>query len=443
MVARNINRVKNFLHRDIWKVKLETLPRGKAFFYRLIRVWIISISEFNKDKCSEKASALTYFSLLSIVPVVAMAFGIATIFGLEDYMKGEMATYFSGQQEVLDYTLQFANKMLATSSGGIISGISAAFLIYAVANLLNNIEVAFNDIWNTKSGRSIKRKLTDYMSVILLGPLILILSSSATVFITSSIDELTQSVAVLGFFRPIILFFIQLIPYTLIWFLLFLVYIVFPNTTVKLKSALIAGILAGTAYQITQFAWIEGQVFLSRYSVIYGSFAALPLFLIWLQLSWMILLFGAEFAFALQNVGAWSYDSEDLRMNQKYKRRMSLLIMRGIVKHFEREDAPISFELLCTELNIPRRFIREIVDDLERVGLVVKVASTGEEELYQPGLDMHKIDVYMVYDRLDGAGMESLPQAGENEGYAEIEAISEQVDEAIKSAKSNKKILDL
>lgn len=442
MVARHVNSIKNFLHEDLWKIKLDTLPKRRRFLYRQIRIWVITLSEFDKDKCGEKASALTYFSVLSVVPVVAMAFGIATIFGLEDYLKNELIKYFSGQQEVLDYTLKFANKMLSTSSGGIISGISAVFLIYAVARLLNNIEVAFNDIWNTRKGRTLKRKLTDYMSVILLGPLILIMASSATVFITTSIESLTDSMGILGLFRPIILFFIKLIPYTLIWFLLFLLYMVFPNTSVKIKPALIAGVLAGTAYQITQFAWIEGQVYLSRYSVIYGSFAALPLFLIWLQLSWMILLFGAEFAFAVQNVGGWAYDNEELKMNLKSKRKMTLLVLRRIVKDFQSNDEPVSFEHLCSSLNIPRRFIREILDDLETARLIVKIADP-EVEQFQPGMDIHKIDVFMVYDRLEKLGMDNLPQASDNEGFENIEILLSEVDKAIKEAQSNKKVVDL
>jgi membrane protein len=311
-----------------------------------------------------------------------------------------------------------------------------------VARLLNNIEVAFNDIWNTRKGRTLKRKLTDYMSVILLGPLILIMASSATVFITTSIESLTESMGILGLFRPIILFFIKLIPYTLIWFLLFLLYMVFPNTSVKIKPALIAGVLAGTAYQITQFAWIEGQVYLSRYSVIYGSFAALPLFLIWLQLSWMILLFGAEFAFAVQNVGGWAYDNEELKMNLKSKRKMTLLVLRRIVKDFQSNDEPVSFEHLCSSLNIPRRFIREILDDLETARLIVKIADP-EVEQFQPGMDIHKIDVFMVYDRLEKLGMDNLPQASDNEGFENIEILLSEVDKAIKEAQSNKKVVDL
>ncbi len=443
MLLTYIKKIKKFIEEDLWKIKVENLPWARAFLYRQLRIWVITISEFHKDKCGEKASALTYFSVLSVVPVLAMAFGIATIFGLENYLKRELTVYFTGQQEVLEYALGFADKMLATSSGGIISGISATFLIYAVARLLNNIEVAFNGIWNTKKGRSLKRKVTDYMSVILLGPLILILSSSATVYITTSIESFTETISLLGYFRPGILFLIKLIPYTLIWFLLFLLYLVFPNTTVKIKPALIAGILAGTAYQLTQFAWIEGQVYLSKYSVVYGSFALIPLLLIWLQLSWTILLFGAEFAFASQSVGTWAYDNEKLAMNIRSQRKLTLLVLRKIVKHFQDQDDAISFERICEDLDIPRRFIREILENLLQVKLIQRLSLESEDEFVLPGMDIHKMDVHTVYTRLELLGMDNLPQTHLNDGFKNIERIMRDVDQAIKDTQSNKKILDL
>lgn len=441
---KHVQRIREFLEEDLWKVKLDALSSGKAFWYRQIRIWTIAVSEFNKDKCGEKASALTYFSLLSIVPVLAMAYGIAAAFGLQEAIQSELETYMSGQETVVTNVLNWAKRMLETSRGGIISGISAVFLIYSVAKLLSNIEGVFNVIWLSQESRSLKRKVTDYMTVIFLGPLILIVSSSITVFITTSIEELTETIGLLGFFKPLILGVLRLLLYTLIWFLLFLIYIVFPNTTVKIRPALVAGILAGTLFQITQFAWIEGQVFLGRYNVIYGSFAAVPLFLIWLQLSWLIVLFGAEFAFSMQNVGTWAYDNERLKMNLLTKRKTTLLVLRTIVHDFQQKDCPVSFEELCAKLTIPRRFIREIIEELLATGLIVRVvADTEDAELYQPGMDVHKIDVFLVYDRIQKLGMNNLPQIEENEGYAGIEELVQNVDEAIRSAQSNKKLLEL
>lgn len=412
--------------------------------YRFIRIWVIAISEFNKDKCGEKASALTYFSVLSIVPVLALAFGIATLFGLEQYLNNELSKYFAGQEDVLKYMLTFAQKMLSTSSGGIISGISAVFLIYAVGRLMNNIEVAFNHIWNTKKGRSLRRKVTDYISVILLGPLILIISNSLSFYISTSIEGLTTTISLLGYFKPMMLVFIKLVPYVLMWFLLFLFYIVFPNTLVKSTPALVAGVLAGTVYQFMQFLWLGGQVYLSRYSVIYGSFAALPLFLIWLQISWMILLFGAEFAFAIQNVNNWSHDTEALRMNMKSKRKITLLVLKKIISFFLENDRAVGFEELCQRMNIPRRFIREVLEELVESGVVSRMVNEqDDDEYFQPGMDVQKIDVYTVFERMGKKGLDYLPQEEMNESYKTVSQAIAEMDEDLRKSTSNKLIKDM
>tara|TARA_Y100001972_G_C7657295_1_gene331061 strand:+ start:1835 stop:3160 length:1326 start_codon:yes stop_codon:yes gene_type:complete len=441
-VINKFKELQKFLHEDLWKVKVTSLPRSKAFLYRQLRILMITFSEFEKDKCSEKASALTYFSLLSVVPVVAMAYGISTAFGMEQYLMEELSLYLSGQGEVLDYIMTFSNKMLSTANGGLISGISLVFLIYAVARLLNNIEVAFNDIWATEKGRSLKRKLTDYMSVIFLGPLILILSGTVTVFITSQMESFTQSLDILGFVKPGILFLIRLIPYTLVWFLLFLVYIVFPNAPVKVKAALLAGIIAGSFYQLLQLGWIEGQVFLSKYNAIYGTFAALPLFLIWLQLSWMILLFGAELAFAIQNVTTWAYDNEDLNINLRTRRKLTLLIMKHVIKDFEKWEGPVSFNKLTTDLVIPHRFVREAVSDLENAGLIIRVKNDDEEQ-YVPGLDINKIDIATVITKLEDMGLNNLPQQHQNKEFAAIDRTISDISDAIRKTPANKLLKEL
>jgi len=441
-VINKFKELQKFLHEDLWKVKVTSLPRSKAFLYRQLRILMITFSEFEKDKCAEKASALTYFTLLSVVPVVAMAYGISTAFGMEEYLMDELSLYFSGQGEVLKKIIEYSKNMLSEASGGLISGISLVFLIYAVARLLNNIEVAFNDIWATEKGRSLKRKLTDYMSVIFLGPIILILSGTATVFVTSQMESFTQNMDILNFVKPGILFLIRLIPYSLVWFLLFLVYIVFPNAPVKIKAALLAGIIAGSFYQLLQLGWLEGQVFLSKYNIIYGTFAALPLFLIWLQLSWMILLFGAELAFAIQNVTTWAYDNEDLNINLRTRRKLTLLIMKHVIKDFEKWEGPVSFNKLTTDLVIPHRFVREAVSDLENAGLIIRVKNDDEEQ-YVPGLDINKIDIATVITKLEDMGLNNLPQQHQNKEFAAIDRTISDISDAIRKTPANKLLKEL
>ena len=404
MAGLNAAALRQFLDEDVWKTPLKSLPFYKAYLYRQVRIWLITFSEYQKDKCAEKASALTFFSILSIVPVIALAFGVATAFGLENYFKSELEVYFAGQQEVLDYMLRFSESILTNASGGIISGISALFLIFTVAKLFNNIELSFNSIWRTPQSRSFQRKVSDYMSVIFLGPIILIISSTATVFITTQIENLAEQMEFLGAFRSTILFLIQLIPYTLIWLLLFLVYIVFPNTKVKPWPALIAGILAGTLYQILQWGYINFQIGVSNYSAIYGSFAALPLFLIWLQLSWLITLFGAEYAFAVQNVSTWTFEKRTLQVSRITRKKVSLIVVNQVARNFRELDRPTTFDELTNQVMFPKWLLKSICEELVSSEILMVVERPDDQESYLPGIDLSKLTIAYVIKKLDESG---------------------------------------
>jgi membrane protein len=438
-ISAKVSQFRDFVEVGVWKQKTSLMPRYKRFFYQTFRVIIISIAEFQKDKITEKASAMTYFSLLSIVPTVAMAFGIAKGFGLEKYLKLEMEKYFT-QEEVLNQVIAWSEKMLNTADGGIISGISFVFLMYAVLRLMYNIELSFNEIWSTKS-RSWQRKISDYLAIILLAPIFIILSSSATVFVTTQIENLTARIELLGYFKPAILFGLKFIPYTLIWLLLTLLYIIFPNTGVKILPAVIAGILAGTVFQLTQWGWINGQVYLSKYSVVYGTFAALPLFMIYLQLSWLIVLFGAEFAYAIQYANTWDYSNTGLKLSLAHKRKLTVLVAYHIIKNFESGNPPMSASELSTKIHVPLRFVRDICKDLVEARIFSRMTEEGKN-YYQPALDINRIDLYLLFERLDELGYNEL-KSNVDAKYLEIEGLYLELNRTIKNASGNKLIKDL
>ncbi len=408
--------------------------------YQVIRVWIITFAEFKKDKITDKASALTYFSLLSFVPVLAMLFGIAKGFGLQEYLMRELERFFGGQEAILNQALEWANNMLERADGGVIVGISLLFLVYAVLRLMNNIEIAFNEIWDTKS-RSWQRKLSDYVAIIMMGPIFIVLSSSVTVFVTAQIATLASEVEVLDYIRPIILIGLKFFPYMIIWVLLMVLYIIFPNTKVKIIPAIIAGVLAGTLFQLTQWAWIKGQVYLSSYNAIYGAFAVLPLFMIYLQLSWLIVLLGAESAFAIQNANTWEYKHAGMKMSLNHRKKVTLLILRHIIKNFEMGNRPLNLSDLSGIIQIPYRFIRDICRELEEVGVLNRVLDE-ESEMYQPAVDIQRIDVHMVLRKLDYKGFDQL-KTNEDEVYQEIEHLMDDLEGALKKAPSNKLLMDI
>lgn len=433
--------IRKFIEEEVWKTPLRTLPRFKAFWYRQIRIWVITFQEYERDKCAEKASALTYYSILSIVPVIALAFGIATAFGLEEYLQVQMEGYFAGQQEVLNYMITFANSTLSNASGGLISGISVLFLIFTVGKLFNNIELSFNSIWQTPGGRSFQRKVADYMSVIFLGPIILIFSSTATVFLTTQIENLAEQMAFLGYFQPVIVFLIQLIPYSLIWLLLFMVYMVFPNTQVKPWPALIAGILAGTIYQVLQWAYINFQIGVSNYSAIYGSFAALPLFLIWLQLSWIITLFGAEYAFAVQNVGTWSHNKTSLKVSQRVQKKVCILVAIQVAKTLHNLDKGTKFTELCESILVPQWLIKQACEDLVNVGILARL--NHEEVIYMPAIDLSKLTILTVVNRVEAFGGSEFIVKDSEGNAPKLDSTFEEFDQLLATNESNRLLISL
>ncbi|MEQ9007928.1 MAG: YihY/virulence factor BrkB family protein, partial [Ekhidna sp.] len=381
-MTKKLNQVRQFIEVDLWRVRLKSLPKRKRFLFGFIRVWVIAIKEFVNDKCAEKASALTYFSMLSLVPVIAMIVAIAKAFGIRELMEKELAKYFSGQEAVLENVLPYAEKMLSGTSGGIVTGISIVFLIFTVIRLLMNIEAAFNDMWEIKRSRRWERKVSDYVAVILLGPVLLIVASSATLFVKDTIQVAINQMEFLGQLRSGIIFLLKLLPYTILWFLLFGIYLIFPNTRVKFWPALFAGIVAGTLYQLNQQAFISLQFAFARYDAIYGSIAFLPLFLIWLQISWLIVLFGAEICYGVQYIDQWEMNSEKLKISLSHRKKLTLLLLYRVVKKFEKGSGPMSMDDLAGMVNIPRKYVVDICYDLEKADLMIRVDS--EDIAYQP-----------------------------------------------------------
>ena len=269
-----------------------------------------------------------------------MVVAIAEAFGIRKLMDQELNKYFTGQEEILKNVLSFADKMLNEASGGIITGISIIFLIFTVIRLLMNIEAAFNDMWDIKKNRRWERKVSDYVAVILLGPLLLIVASSATILVKDTIQEFISQMEFLGQIRSGIVFLLKLLPYTILWLLLFGLYLIFPNTRVKFWPALSAGIVAGTLYQLNQQAFISLQFAFAKYDAIYGSIAFLPLFLIWLQISWLIVLFGAEICYGVQYIDQWEMNSEKLKLSLSHRKKLMLLLLYRVIKRFEKGKVP-------------------------------------------------------------------------------------------------------
>jgi membrane protein len=409
----------DFIKGDIWRIRLKDLPRKKSFLIKQLRIFLLSLRGFDEDKCQLRASALTFYSLISIVPVAAMLFGIAKGFGFEKRLEQQLLEQFQGQEEVITRVIAFAHSLLASTKGGVLAGVGVVLLFWAVIKVLGNIEASFNNIWGIKEPRSLGRKFSDYLSVMLLCPILLVLSSSVTVFITTQVTMIVEKIALLGIFSPLISIVLKMLPYGIVWILFSFLYIFMPNTRVSVKSGFLAGIIAGTIYQIVQFGYITFQVVTAKYNAIYGSFAALPLFLIWLQLSWLIVLFGAEFSFAHQNVDTYEFEPDSLKISSSFKRLLSLQVTHLLVSNFAEGRRPLTASQISHRLDMPIRLAHQILYELTACGIVSDTQTEEYKEPgYQPARDIGTLTIQFVIDSLEDRGTNAIPVAQTDESKA-------------------------
>lgn len=433
-----------FFQYDIWHApSFGAQPAKRWSIRRLLFVFYLSFWKFNKDNDTFKASALTFYTLLSIVPVAAMAFGIAHGFGFEKRLEALLLENFTGQETVVERIIVFSKALLEDTKSGLLAGVGLILLFWSVIKVLGNIESSFNVIWEIRQDRPIGRKFSDYLSIMLIGPILILVSSSVTVFITTQITNIAEESTLIGYFSPVIYAFLKWIPYSLIWILFTFIYQFMPNTKVRLSSAVFGGVIAGSAYQVLQFIYIGFQVNIARYNAIYGSFAALPLFLVWLQLSWFIVLMGAELSYAHQNGPSYGHEPDRLEMSPAAKRRFALLVTHALAKHFRDRHAPLTADEISEKLRMPHRLTLQLLGDLVSARIVSEVTDRDRSgPAYQPALDIGRLSVHFLVRALDHTGTDKVPVV-ENEAHAAIRRVLEDFCARIDSAPSNCLIIDL
>lgn len=420
-----IQKLKLYFTKEIWLTDLNQLTKYRKLYIKFLQITFLSFKGFNEDKVQLRASALTYYSLLSIVPVVAMAFGIAKGFGMEEKLNHVLMEKLSTHQDIMNQVIDFANSLLNNTKGGLIAGIGVVLLFWSVLKVMGNIENSFNDIWGISKGRTLVKKFTEYLSIMLLAPLLLILSSSLTVFISSKTKEAVNSVGVLEYIDTELSFLLGLSPYIIFWLLLTMVYMIMPNTKVKFKSALVAGVVSGSLFVIIQWAYVTFQIGVVQYNAIYGSFAALPLFLVWLQTSWIIVLFGAELSFMHQNIEQYILKEESKKISLSFKNKLSIYITNYIIKNFYKGE-PTSLNMIIEELKLPFRLVSKITDELVDCNILTKIENTEYKNLsFQPAIDTSLISVNFLLKALEKMGNDEIP-VPEGNIYETISSIIDQ-----------------
>lgn len=406
----DVSKTVQFLKVDIWRIRIKDLSRSRAVLVETLRIIILTVRGVLEDSAHLRASALTFYSLLSIIPILAMAFGIAKGFGFEAALEQTLAKAFEGQEQVIVRAIGFAHRLLQNVKGGVMAGIGIVILLWSIIKIISHIESAFNHIWGIDKPRNLGRRITDYLALVFICPTLYLISTTGTVILTSQAETFIKNIGLLGTIGPVLFFFIKITPCIAFWILFTFLYIFIPNTNVSLKAGLLGGIIGGTMYAVFQWGYIHLQVGVAKYNAIYGSFAALPLFFIWLQYSWLIVLVGAEISFSYQNAETYEFEQESMNVSHAFKILASLRVAHLVVRQFGKREKRWDATQIAKELDLPIRLARQILNDLVNAGVLSEVISEGGNTIgYQPGVDTDSMTIMYVIDALEHSGSKALP----------------------------------
>ncbi|WP_411727176.1 YihY/virulence factor BrkB family protein [Methyloglobulus sp.] len=400
----------SFVKEELWLLHEQKLPPFKAAIIRSLKVVLLSAQGFSRDLCPLRASALTLYSLLSIVPVIAMLFGVAKGFGFEKMLTERLIEQAPQQDALVLKLVNFAQNLLDSTKGGVVAGIGIVVLFWTIISLIGNIEESFNYIWKIGRNRSISRKFSDYLSLMLLAPIILIVANSITVLLSSEITWLITIIELPEFGTWLVIKALGLLPLLLMIGLFAFTFIFMPNHKIHYRAGIIAGVVTGILYDLLQWAYLSLQIGVSSYNAIYGSFAAIPLFVVWLQMGWMIVLFGCEVAFFLQNYENYRNNNRFSNISFSLQKVIALQITHLLIKNFSHLNKPLTADEIATRLLIPIAIILPILVKLTASQLIVEFNTQDEaDEVYQPAVDTNLLTIAFVIDALEQCGQNHLP----------------------------------
>ncbi|OYV18470.1 MAG: membrane protein [Methylococcaceae bacterium NSP1-1] len=400
----------SFIKEDLWLLHEQRLPPFKAAIIKTLKIVTLSVQGFSSDLCPLRASALTLYSILSIVPVIAMLFGIAKGFGFETMLEQRLLEQAPDQDAMVLQLISFAQNLLESTKGGVVAGIGIVVLFWTIISVIGNIEESFNYIWKISTGRSISRKFSDYLSLMLLAPVLLIASGSITVFLDTKINWLITVIELPEFGTWLVIKALSLSPLALMIALFTFTFIFMPNHKINYRAGIIAGIITGIMYYLLQGAYLSLQIGVSKYNAIYGSFAALPLFVVWLQTGWMIVLFGCEMAFFLQNYETYRNNNRFSDLSFSLKKVIALQITHLIIKNFIQLNNPLTADEIATKLVIPIAIIQPVLSKLIVSHIIVEFKNQDEDdEVYQPAVDINILTIAYVINALEHCGQNHLP----------------------------------
>ncbi len=421
--------VWNYVSAGVW-----TDPR-KSWKIDVVKTLNLSARSFMSSDLQNKAAAMTYQTILALVPALALLFAIARGFGFQNLIKSQLFNTLSSQQRILEVASNYVDSYLAQSSEGLFVGVGIVFLLWTLISLLGNVESMFNNIWNVTSDRTIWRKLTDYLAICLVLPVLMICSSGINIMMSSAMQKILPEVV----FTPVMSFLLDLVSWVFSWLFFSGVYLLIPNAKVKILNALIAGLLAAVGFQVVQWLFVSGQMYVSKYNAIYGSFSFLPLFLIWLQLVWLITLTGAVICYSSQNIFRFSFEKQIDNISGDYRRRVTLGIFAIIVQRFEKRKPALTPDGIAAHYKLPPRLVDETVNRLIANGLIQRVSDSLDdvaERAVQPTGEYSDTPAGEILSRIETHG-DSGFIPGFDTSFPGVNSLMEALDRALISTASD------
>ena len=403
-----IQRLREFIQYDLWRQShIGVHAPKKRLLYRLLQTIILVGRGFKDQVLVVRANSLSFALLFAFIPMMALIYAIARGFGFEEVLKEIISGSFLAEANIAPVLLEWIERYLETARGGLFLGIGLIVLIWAVYAFFNMLENSFNSIWNVKKTRSFGRRLTNYVMTLLLVPILVVVTSGISIFLNS-----TEVLApVLQAIEPIRKFMLRFIPFVATSAVFIWIFMAIPNTKVKFSSAIIPGVVMGLLYQVVQALSMFLVVLFARMSIVYGAFSAIPLVLIWLNITCWLLLIGAELAFAIQNNDLFAYERDIENMSRRYKDYVMLYLLSVIVRRFEQSTSPQTAKQMAEDNQLPIRLVQQLLSRLEETSIVRRVyVEKEEEEAFVPAMDTRMITVEMVIGRISAQGTEEFLQ---------------------------------
>ena len=399
-----IKKATNFVLYDLWRKTDRQTGRMKRFAYLSLRSIVLTVKGFLSHDINIRANSLTYSMMFALVPILALVLAIAKGFGFEQVIEQKLNESFLGTMNLVPTIMGFVERYLETAQGGAFIGVGLIILLWSVYSFFSNIESSFNAIWQVKRSRSYLRQFSTYITILLLIPILVVVSSGISIFVNTAASALNfEAMSALNEF------FIKILPFVTCWLIFSWMYWAIPNTKVGALATFIPGILVGTLFQLLQMLTVYLVMFLSRTSIIYGAFAAIPLLLTWLQVSCLFILSGAELSFAIENNEDFDYDHDLQHISRRYKDYVTLYLTYLIVKRFENEQQPQTAHQLAVENGLPARLVNQLLGRLVEVQIVRETYIEGvEERTFVPAVDINRLTVGKVFDGIDRQGTEEF-----------------------------------